>query len=220
MGIQAIITDIAGTTVADDGVVVASFVEAFRRVIPDLDAAREQEFVAYAQETMGQSKREVFTHLLGHADLVDRALREFEASYLSGLNSLTPIQGVEETCEQLRLRGLALGATTGFSRRVLDALLSHLGWGDIFAATATPDETGVGRPDPSMLHHVARALAVEPGACVVVGDTMSDMEAGRRFGAGARVGVLTGTHNRAQLLEAGATVVVPTFADLPPLLPE
>lgn len=220
MGIQAVITDIAGTTVADDGVVLASFLEAFRRVLPGLDSDREADLVDYARKTMGQSKREVFTHLLGHADLVDRALREFEASYLSGLERLTPIQGVEETCEQLRQRGIALGATTGFSRPVLDALLSHLGWGDTFAATATPDETGVGRPDPSMLHHVARALGVEPGACLVVGDTMSDMEAGKAFGTGTVVGVLTGTHNRAQLEHAGATVVVPSFADLPSLLGE
>lgn len=218
--VRAVITDIAGTTVADDGVVMASFVEAFRRVVPGLDSEREAQFIAYAQQTMGQSKREVFTHLLDRADLVDDALAEFEASYLSGLTRLTPIPGVEETCGQLRESGLALGATTGFSRPVLDSLLSQLGWNDMFGATATPDETGVGRPEPSMLFHVASALDVGPGACMVVGDTISDMEAGRHFGAGIIAGVLTGTHDRTQLEQAGATVVIPSFAHLPSLLEE
>ena len=220
MRVQAVITDIAGTTVSDDGVVMASFVEAFRRVIPDLDAGREQQFIAYAHETMGQSKREVFTHLLGNTDLVDRALQEFEASYLSGLDSLTPIAGVEEVFVLLQQAGVRLGATTGFSRPVLDALLHRLGWEEVFGATATPHETGVGRPDPAMLQYVASALGVEPGACLVVGDTISDMEAGKRFGARTIVGVLTGTHDRDQLEEAGATVVIPSCADLPSLLPE
>ena len=40
----------------------------------------------------------------------------------------------------------------------------------------------------------------DPAAVVVVGDTLSDLEAGARAGAGAVIGVLTGAHSRATLL--------------------
>jgi phosphoglycolate phosphatase-like HAD superfamily hydrolase len=52
---------------------------------------------------------------------------------------------------------------------------------------------------------------------LVVGDTTSDMESGRRSGARWVIGVLTGTHDRAALTAAGATVVVDSIAEIPTL---
>jgi phosphoglycolate phosphatase-like HAD superfamily hydrolase len=49
---------------------------------------------------------------------------------------------------------------------------------------------------------------------MVVGDTASDMQAGRRAGVGQCVGVLSGTDNEARLLESGADSVLDTVVDL------
>jgi phosphoglycolate phosphatase len=54
----------------------------------------------------------------------------------------------------------------------------------------------------------------EHGAQVYVGDTIADVEAG--VGAGAlTVGVTTGMHDAQQLMDAGATVVLPSLTAFP-----
>lgn len=65
------------------------------------------------------------------------------------------------------------------------------------------------------------AIAAGVGAMsevVAVGDTVSDMEAGRRAGAGLCVGVRTGTDASPRLVEGGAHIVIDSVADLPRLL--
>jgi phosphoglycolate phosphatase-like HAD superfamily hydrolase len=70
-----------------------------------------------------------------------------------------------------------------------------------------------------MLQLAATKLDVmNPENCVVLGDTVSDMEAALAFGAGVRVGVLSGSHGQDALLAAGATAVIASVADLPHLL--
>jgi phosphoglycolate phosphatase-like HAD superfamily hydrolase len=58
----------------------------------------------------------------------------------------------------------------------------------------------------------SRVSAVQ--TIMVVGDTASDMQAGRRAGVGQCVGVLSGTDNEARLLESGADSVLDTVVDL------
>ena len=48
----------------------------------------------------------------------------------------------------------------------------------------------------------------DPEAVVVVGDTVSDLEAGHAAGAGAVIGVLSGAHDQATLATASPTAVV------------
>jgi phosphoglycolate phosphatase-like HAD superfamily hydrolase len=48
----------------------------------------------------------------------------------------------------------------------------------------------------------------DPGAVAVVGDTVSDLEAGSRAGAGAVVGVLSGAHDEATLAAAPHTAII------------
>jgi phosphoglycolate phosphatase-like HAD superfamily hydrolase len=44
------------------------------------------------------------------------------------------------------------------------------------------------------------------------------MEAALAFGAGIRVGVLSGAHDRSALVSAGATAIIASVAELPNLL--
>jgi phosphoglycolate phosphatase-like HAD superfamily hydrolase len=58
----------------------------------------------------------------------------------------------------------------------------------------------------------------DPAAVVVVGDTLSDLEAGARAGAGAVIGVLTGAHSRATLLTGPHTELIDDITQLIRLL--
>lgn len=213
--------DVAGTTVIDDGLVIKAFERAFSFTVPVLWDDRQDAWTQYALDTMGQSKIEVFTALLGRDDLAQKANAAFEGAYLDLVltEGVKEVPGAGELLAQARSVGFPTALTTGFSRNTLNAILKQLGWQDLLSATVTPPEVGAGRPSPKMLQHVAAQLGVtSPESCVVVGDTIADVEAGLAFGAGAIIGVLSGAHTQAQLLGAGATAVVNSVADLEDLL--
>ena len=57
--------DMAGTTVADDGSVIAAFSAAVEQFGMPPGTPGYADALAYVQQTMGQSKIEVFRHILG-----------------------------------------------------------------------------------------------------------------------------------------------------------
>ena len=203
----------AGTTMIDGGLVL----EAFRRTISGMgvigDAAATAE--SYVVETMGQSKIEVFTELFGEDG--PRANASFEGHFIDAAQELgvSEIPGARATIEALRILGFKVALTTGFSRDTREALIDVLGWSDLFDLRVSPSDAGRGRPAPDMLWWCALALrASDIRSLMAVGDTASDMQAGRRAGTGSCVGVLSGTDGERRLRDAGADEVVDSVVDL------
>jgi phosphonatase-like hydrolase len=211
--IELICFDMAGTTVNDHGLVL----EAFRRTIDELgvvgdDAVKAEEYVI---ETMGQSKIEVFSVLFD--ERAHAANAAFERHFVTAASEVgvSEVLGAREAVETLKSRGFAVALTTGFSPSTREALIELLGWSDLFGLRVSPAEAGRGRPAPDMVLLCAlrsRVSAVQ--TIMVVGDTASDMQSGRRAGAGQCVGVLTGTDDERRLISSGADVVVGSVVDL------
>jgi len=221
MNIKMVAFDVAGTVLNDDGLVIAAFKVAFERTQPDLWPTHGAEWTQYAIDTMGQSKIDVFTELLGDAEKAHQANVAFEESYVSEIaeDGALSIPGAEEIFEYLHSKKIAVALTTGFSRSTLDTLITELGWRDLIDVSVTPGEAGRGRPHPDMLQKAATTLGVtNPANVVVLGDTASDMKSGVAFGAGQVIGVLTGAHDEVTLRDAGATTVVNSVADLKSLI--
>ena len=213
--------DVAGTVLNDDGLVIAAFKAAFERTQSDLWPTHGAQWTQYALDTMGQSKIDVFTELLGDADRAYQANIAFEESYVSEIAKVGAVSmpGAEEIFAYLRSEKIAVALTTGFSRSTLDTLITDLGWSELIDVSVTPSEAGRGRPHPDMLQRAATTVGIaNPASVIVLGDTASDMKSGVAFGAGQIIGVLTGAHNEATLLDAGATTVVNSVADLKSLI--
>jgi phosphonatase-like hydrolase len=217
MTIQLAVLDMAGTIVADDGLVV----EAFTTSLSELDADRV-EALQYVQQNMGESKISVFRHLAGGDEAVAaRANAAFEKAYGALIDAgwSVPIEGAESTIRQLRGHGVKVALTTGFSRDTQNRILAALDWTDLADLTLCPTEAGRGRPYPDLVLTAVLRLGVDDvRAVAVVGDTSYDVLCGRRAGASIAAGVLTGAHDRATLTAAGATHVLDSVADLPALL--
>ena len=214
--------DMAGTTVADDGLVLAAFAAALDAL--KVEAAEERErMTQYVVDTMGESKITVFRALFpGDEEAAQEGNAAFEAAYSTRISLTRALPGAVETFARLRASGVGVALTTGFSRATADALLEHLGWRELIDLSLTPgDVGGLGRPHPDMILAAAARLADdEPRAVAVLGDTTSDIRSGVAAGAALVAGVLTGAHNRPALLEAGATHVLDHVAELPALIEE
>ena len=220
MPITVACLDMAGTTVADDGSVIAAFSAAvgqfgLPRGTPGYDQA-----LAYVRQTMGQSKIEVFRHLLG-AQEAQQANAAFEEHYARSVRAgqVAPLPGAAETLAALRAAGIKVCLATGFSPATRDALLDALDWWPLIDLALSPADVGRGRPWPDLpLTALLRLGGGAVSELAVAGDTGSDVESGLRAGAGLVAGVLTGSSSREELERARAPVILDTIADLLPLL--
>jgi phosphonoacetaldehyde hydrolase len=152
------------------------------------------------------------------------------------------IDGVAETVDRLRKRGIKIGSTTGYIREMMD-LLAPAASASGYApdCIVTPDDVGGGRPHPWMIFRNAIELRIDNLSTVVkIGDTISDIEEGLAAGTWtigiARTGNLVGMPasafaalprnqqhirlecSRALLREAGAHAVVDSLAECEPQL--
>ncbi|MGW2203977.1 phosphonatase-like hydrolase [Streptomyces sp. NPDC001774] len=211
-----VVLDMAGTTVADGGLVERAFGAAAERLGED-----PATMIDYVRATMGESKISVFRHLFGGDETrAQQANVAFEEAYgeLVAGGLIAPVPGAAEAIERLKAEGRAVVLTTGFARVTQDAILDALGWRDLVELTLCPaDAGGRGRPYPDMvLGAFLRTGAVDDVRRIVVaGDTSYDMLGGIRSGAGIVAGVLTGAHDEAALKEHGATHVLASVAELP-----
>ena len=220
---KLIVLDMAGTTVADGGLVERAFERAAEALGVEPGSADHATKLQYVRDTMGESKISVFRRLFGTEELARRANSAFEQAYgeLVDGGLIAPIPGAREAVEKLRADGRTVVLTTGFARVTQDAILDALGWQDLADLTLCPaDAGGRGRPYPDMVlaAFLRTGAADDVRATVVAGDTAYDMLSGRRAGAGTVAGVLTGAHDRATLTANGATHVLGSIAELPALL--
>jgi phosphonatase-like hydrolase len=223
--IRLVVLDMAGTTVADGGLVERAFATAAGELGVEPGSADHTEKLDYVRATMGESKISVFRHLFGEETLAQRANSAFEKAYgeLVDGGLIAPIDGAREAIEELAESGRTVVLTTGFARVTQDAILDALGWRELVPLTLCPaDAGGRGRPYPDMvLEAFLRTRAAESVRQVaVIGDTSYDMLSGVRAGAGVVAGVLTGAHGESALRSAGATSVLGSVAELPSLLGE
>ena len=214
--IKAVVFDMAGTTVEDRGEVMSCFMAAAQTT--ELQVPRQR-----ILSMMGQSKRSVF-EMLWREQLADESPQldeHVDGSYQAfrqaiedhyGTQQVRPTAGCLQTFEWLKRRGIAIGLTTGFYRKVTDTILERLGWdaglndhhvggaATTIQVSVAGDEVAQGRPSPQMIYLCMQRLGIEDASQVVkVGDTPVDLEAGRNAGCGLSLAVTNGTHS-AELL--------------------
>lgn len=215
------VLDMAGTTVADDGLVLRAFAAAAAAGGlpvdgPEADVARQ-----YVLDTMGQSKIVVFRAIFGDEDRAQAANAAFETTYdaLIDQGFAEPIPGADKAITLLQEAGIKVALTTGFSRSTQDKLLATLGWENLADLTLSPAEAGRGRPYPDLILTALLRLSVDDvHRIAVLGDTSNDVLSGIRSGASIVAGTLTGAHDEQQLRAAGATHIVPSVTEFAHLL--
>ena len=213
---ELVVFDMAGTTIHDSGEVSACFLAASAETGLQVTPAK-------ILSMMGWSKRLVFntlwTESLGsdHPDLEARTdtsyaafRRILEDHYLA--QPVRPAEGCLECFQWLRDREIKIALTTGFYRKVTDIILRRVNWdagldenyvgsdNSIIQVSVASDSVPNSRPAPDMIQRAMSLLNVADAKRVVkIGDTPSDLQAGRNAGCGLSLGVTNGSHTRAQL---------------------
>ena len=128
----------------------------------------------------------------------------------------TLIPGADELLKKIHERGTGIGLVTSTPRRNLEYKWIPLGEPGIkhfFSAIITADDVEKRKPSPEAFVACAERLGVEAKRCAIVGDTRTDILAGK--GAGMiTIGVLTGFDTHEQLKAKCADLIVDSVADL------
>lgn len=95
----------------------------------------------------------------------------------------TPIPGVIELVASLRNKGIKIGATTGYTKAMMDIVAPQAAeQGYAPDCYFTADDVKAGRPYPWMCYRNAEALGVYPmDKMMKVGDTATDMKEGKKL---------------------------------------
>lgn len=248
--IRAVVLDWAGTTVDHGSRAPAMvFQEIFR-------SRGVHVTVAQAREPMGMAKLDHIAAVAAMPEVaeaweakygqsctqadIDAMYADFLPLQLKTLDQHCDlIEGVVEAVAELRARGLKIGSSTGYTRRLME----------VVSAAATPqgytpdcvlcaEDAPRGRPAPFLIYEAAMRLDVYPLTGIVkVDDTAVGIQAGRNAGCWtvgiSRTGNCVGLspeeleslapHERKErveaasltLTEAGAHEVIESVADLP-----
>jgi HAD superfamily hydrolase (TIGR01509 family) len=143
----------------------------------------------------------------------ERARQYHAEAYARLVNQVRPLPGARELLAYLTERRVPWAiATSGWLESARPAL-EMLGVTDGAAPIVTRDQVRYAKPDPDLFLAAARALGVDVGMSVVVGDSVWDLLAAQRARA-LGVGLLAGGYGEDELARAGAFRVYEDPADL------
>lgn len=225
MTIRLVVFDLSGTTVHDGGGVV-------RRNLREVLSEAGLELREGALEGVaGLPKRVAIRTLLeghGRDELLSRT-ESLHTDFALRMRrwyrddpAVREVTGASDTFRALRAAGVKVAIATGFTRDVLDVVLTRMQWvGDDSPVdvTVASDEVQRGRPWPDAIEWLRQGAGDLPAAAVAkVGDTPSDLQEGTMARCGLVVGVLTGGHSREALAEQPHDHLIASVAELPALL--
>jgi HAD superfamily hydrolase (TIGR01509 family) len=153
-------------------------------------------------------------------DIIKGDLREFLKVYLNSYYSITtektkPLPNVSTTLETLSAKAkLALVTMRAFPKENIIKELEGFNIAKYFAYVVTALDTDEPKPSPEALIKCVKALDVQMCDCAIVGDSISDIRAGKAAGA-KTVAVLSGLFSRQELIEEKPDLIIKDITALP-----
>lgn len=136
------------------------------------------------------------------------------AFYENGIRYSVPVPRLAQTLQELEGMGVAMGVATSDGTAATRAALRVLGLDTLLPHVFGYDSVARPKPAPDSVAAFAAAIGAPVAQVAVVGDNTHDLHMARSAGAGAAIGVLTGTGAAADLRPL-ADVLLDSVADLP-----
>jgi HAD superfamily hydrolase (TIGR01549 family) len=131
--------------------------------------------------------------------------------YVAIKGEVAPLPGAAELIHALVKGGYRVALASSGDPEFADETLDDLEIRDDVAVLKTSDDVDGSKPEPDLIEVTLEALGT--GRAVLVGDTPYDVQAAERAGLKC-IGLRSGGYSEAELVEAGAALVVDAPEDL------
>lgn len=212
MKISAVIFDLDGTILDDEGL----YDDSFREVLTSHGVA----VPPGRCHIKGIGIKENWVKLLDKYNLKTKKTPEIlaietQAAYLKRTNEGVVRPGFFDFAQDLRDSGVILALATSSTWEVAGQVMEKNGLNDFFDVVTTGDEVPFNKPDPDIFILSADKLAIERNNCLVIEDSPAGVTAAHR--AGMKVIGIATTDEDSEALE-NAESVVQGFDEITPKL--
>lgn len=155
----------------------------------------------------GRTNKEWIRHLFGE-NISDAQLKAYaDEKELLFRKIYEPdvklLKGLETFLDLLEKNNIPKAVGTSAPPENVDFIFNHTGIKKYFDTVLDERAVTTGKPNPEIYIKVANALNFDPADCIVIEDSLSGVEAGKR--AGCKVIGITTTHTDAELSQADLT---------------
>ena len=212
MTISAVLFDLDGTLVDS----LDDLTEAVNHMLaglgrPQLDPAQVRQLVGKGARNLVQ--RALDTSSPEEINLGLSAFTEFNALHIADKSRLYP--GARELLQQLAADGIRMAVISNKQESLSRLILKTLGVDAFFDIIAGGDTFPEMKPSPLPLVHVIDGFNCSPAGAVMVGDSINDIQAGKRAGI-ATIGCSWGYGGAEELY--GADYQAACLADIPSII--
>jgi len=206
---KGIFLDLDGTIVDSTG----AYIEAARITFKALGKQAPQPSVLLEIPRRIEQRRPI-------DDLTHSNTKQFMAIYLKAYYSVTEAQtkllpNVASTLKILAERSkLALITMRHCPNQVIQKELDYLGVAKYFSQIVTAMDTPQPKPSPQALLQCANNLEINLNDCLIAGDSINDVRAGKAAGA-RTVALLSGLYQKEELAKENPDLILPDVNSLP-----
>ncbi len=204
---DAILFDIDGTLVDSTYHHALAWHRAFTRYDVDVPMWR-------VHRTIGMGGDKLVEEVAGaevEEKLGDDLRDAWSEEYAKVETEVDPLPGASDLVRRLADEGYVVALASSGEKGFSENALASLGVEEQVHTLVTSADVEASKPDPDLIGVTLEK--VSPDRAVFVGDTPYDVEAAAKAGLGC-VALLTGGFSKAELEEAGATLVVESLTEL------
>lgn len=207
-----VIFDLDGTLADTEPLVIGCMLEAIGAAGLPVSKQRLLEFIGPPLPIMLHQMYEISD------DDAQRVYRDYLRRYAEDyLPRTRPLPGAQDLLDALRAARVPLALVTNKREDAGRKSIEVLGWTDRFVTIIGANTAVAAKPDPSPIRWALGFLGVRADEAAIVGDTESDIGAGRNAGL-AEIIAIEGVRNRDFLERSGATQVARNLDEVRALL--
>ncbi|MQA07702.1 MAG: HAD-IA family hydrolase [Pseudonocardiaceae bacterium] len=149
---------------------------------------------------------------LSAASAVEAELAQLE---IEAVSTATPTSGATEVLRYFADAGRRVVVVSNNSASAIDVYLRKHALGSYVAGVSarTKPDPGLLKPNPHLLHDAVALLRAEPSTCVMVGDSLTDIDAARAAGCPA-IGYANKPGKRERFAVVEPTAIIDHMTDL------
>lgn len=139
----------------------------------------EDRGIAYTPEVraqiIGLRLDAMFTRLKSLYTL-EESIADLSADLIARMLHLIPKNvkaqpGAPELVQYVAKKGIPTGIASSSPMSIIDAVVNHMGWQEIFVLRCSADDDAHGKPAPDVYLRAARLLKVDPSSCLALEDS-------------------------------------------------